>query len=58
MHTRASILVINYWKWECERCGHRFVLALARMPDPCHRCGGAWFLKIGESETKEPLEQT
>jgi rRNA maturation endonuclease Nob1 len=42
-----------YWKWKCEGCGHEFVLTAVRLPDPCHHCGGLWFLKVGESEKKE-----
>ena len=38
----------SYWKWKCEECGYEFILALVRLPQPCHRCGGEWFLKIGE----------
>jgi DNA-directed RNA polymerase subunit RPC12/RpoP len=44
-----------YWKWKCEDCGHEFVLTLARMPEQCHRCGGQWFRKVGEGESKEEL---
>ncbi len=43
----------RYWTWRCEDCGHEFTLSLMRMPEPCHRCGGEWFLKVGESEEKE-----
>ena len=38
----------SYWRWKCEECGYEFILALVRLPQPCHRCGGEWFLKIGE----------
>jgi predicted nucleic acid-binding Zn-ribbon protein len=43
----------QFWKWKCEHCGHEFTLSLATMPEPCHRCGGEWFLKVGESDTKD-----
>lgn len=43
----------SYWRWRCEYCGHEFSLSLMEMPSPCHRCGGEWFLKVGESEEKE-----
>lgn len=43
----------SYWRWKCEECGYEFILALVRLPDPCHRCGSEWFLKIGEAATKE-----
>lgn len=43
----------SYWKWKCEGCGFEFILTLVRLPDACHRCGGEWFLKIGEAATKE-----
>lgn len=43
----------SYWKWKCERCGFEFILTLVRIPEACHRCGGEWFLKIGEAATKE-----
>jgi len=43
----------QFWKWKCEQCGHEFTLSLATMPEPCHRCGGEWFLKVGESDTKD-----
>ena len=42
----------SYWKWKCEECGHEFILALVRLPEACHRCGGEWFLKVGESLQK------
>jgi hypothetical protein len=45
--------MIKFWKWKCEQCGHEFTLPLADLlPQPCHRCDGEWFLKVGESETK------
>jgi rRNA maturation endonuclease Nob1 len=53
---QVSIAVAEYWQWKCEECGHEFTLSLKRMPEPCHRCGGYWFLKIGESDTKEREE--
>ena len=43
----------SYWRWKCEECGYEFILALIRLPAPCHRCGGEWFLKIGEAALKE-----
>jgi hypothetical protein len=43
----------SYWKWKCEGCGYEFLLTLVRIPEPCHRCGGEWFLKIGEASSKE-----
>lgn len=43
----------SYWKWKCEECGYEFILALVRLPHPCRRCGGEWFLKIDELATKE-----
>ena len=43
----------KFWKWKCQQCGHEFTLALARMPEPCHRCEGEWFLKVGESDRKD-----
>ena len=43
----------SYWKWKCEGCGFEFILTLVRIPEACHRCGGEWFLKIGEAATKE-----
>ncbi len=46
----------KFWKWKCESCGHEFILTLARLPSPCHRCGGEWFFKVGESESKETSE--
>ena len=42
----------SYWRWKCEECGYEFILALVRLPMPCHRCGGEWFLKVGEAATK------
>jgi predicted Zn-ribbon and HTH transcriptional regulator len=42
----------SYWKWKCEECGYEFILTLIHLPTPCHRCGGEWFLKIGESAVK------
>jgi predicted Zn-ribbon and HTH transcriptional regulator len=45
--------VNSYWRWKCEECGYEFILALIRLPQPCHRCGGEWFLKIGEAASKE-----
>ena len=36
----------SYWKWKCEECGYEFILALVRLPEACHRCGGEWFLKM------------
>ncbi len=41
-----------YWKWKCEGCGHEFMLSTVRLPDPCHWCGGLWFLKVGETDQK------
>ncbi len=46
--------MISYWKWKCEQCAYEFILTLLKLPDACHRCGGQWFLKIGESEDKHP----
>jgi DNA-directed RNA polymerase subunit RPC12/RpoP len=46
----------NYWKWRCEQCGREFILSLERLPDPCHRCGGCWFIKVGEAERDEQGE--
>lgn len=46
--------MISYWKWKCEQCAHEFILTLLKLPDACHRCGGQWFLKVGESENKHP----
>jgi len=43
----------NFWKWKCEQCGHEFTLSVAQLPDPCHRCDGEWFLKVGESDHKD-----
>jgi predicted Zn-ribbon and HTH transcriptional regulator len=43
----------SYWKWKCEGCGYEFILTLVRIPEACHRCGGEWFLKIGEAASKE-----
>jgi rRNA maturation endonuclease Nob1 len=43
----------SYWKWKCEGCGFEFILTLLYLPDACHRCGGEWFLKIGEAASKE-----
>jgi hypothetical protein len=42
----------SYWKWKCEGCGFEFILILLLIPEACHRCGGEWFLKIGEAATK------
>ena len=39
----------SYWKWKCEGCGYEFILTLVRIPEACHRCGGEWFLKVGEA---------
>jgi predicted Zn-ribbon and HTH transcriptional regulator len=50
---RDGTQVNSYWRWKCEECGYEFILALVRLPQPCHRCGGEWFLKIGEAATKE-----
>ena len=41
-----------YWKWRCEACGYQFELTMMRLPEPCHRCGGGWFRKVGESDRK------
>jgi len=38
----------SYWKWKCEECGYEFILALVRLPHPCHRCGGEWFLILAK----------
>ena len=45
----------SYWRWKCEECGYEFILALIRLPEACHRCGGEWFLKIGEAASKEHI---
>lgn len=42
-----------YWQWRCEACGHQFALTTMRLPEPCHRCGGNWFRKVGECEPKK-----
>jgi hypothetical protein len=31
-------------------CADEFMLSLEKIPAPCRRCGGQWFLKVGESE--------
>jgi hypothetical protein len=49
----ACMQMNSYWRWKCEECGYEFILGLIRLPDPCHRCGGEWFLKIGEAAVKE-----
>jgi rRNA maturation endonuclease Nob1 len=38
------------WRWRCEVCADEFILSLEKIPAPCRRCGGQWFLKVGESE--------
>jgi DNA-directed RNA polymerase subunit RPC12/RpoP len=53
-----DISVSKFWKWKCEQCGHEFSLTLAEMPQPCHRCDGEWFLKVGESDTKDQKPTT
>ena len=54
MHGGFNNMQLNsYWKWKCEGCGFEFILTLLHIPDACHRCGGEWFLKIGEAATKE-----
>jgi hypothetical protein len=51
---KGEVSIMNsYWRWKCEECGYEFMLALIRLPQPCHRCGGEWFLKIGEAASKE-----
>jgi len=53
LQNKKDTSLIKFWKWKCEQCGHEFALTLMELPKPCHRCGGEWFLKIGESERKE-----
>lgn len=38
------------WRWKCEVCADEFMLSLEKIPAPCRRCGGEWFLKVGEND--------